>query len=237
MLDFSRFRVLTFDCYGTLIDWESGILSALCPILAGRGKAIPQAAVLELYGELEALAEQPPFRSYAEVLRSVVRLFGQRLGFTPEEDEIGSLAASLRHWEPFPDTAGALRRLQTRYLLAILSNVDDALFAFTAPKLGVAFNHVITAQQAQAYKPSPAIFRLAQERIGIAPEHWLHIGQSIYHDVLPAQSLGLATVWVNRPSLRAGGAVKAASATPDLEVSDLRTLANLASGTKAGISG
>ena len=99
----------------------------------------------------------------------------------------------------------------------------------TAPTLGVAFDHVITAQQASAYKPSLAIFQLAQQRIRLAPERWLHVGQSVYHDVVPAMSLGLSTVWVNRPSPRAGiGAVKAASGKPDLEVSSMKALAELA---------
>jgi 2-haloacid dehalogenase len=233
MLDFSRFQALSFDCYGTLIDWETGIFSALRPILAAHGKALPDAGLLELYGELEADAEQPPFRSYREVLRSVVSGFGERLGFTPSEAEVRSLPESLHNWQPFPDTVTALRHLKTRYRLAILSNVDDDLFATTVPKLGVGFDHVITAQQARAYKPSLKVFRLAQEQIGIAPDRWLHLGQSIYHDVIPAQSLGLSTVWVNRPSSRAGiGAVKAAQGRPDLEVASLGALASLVSGNK-----
>ena len=231
MLDFTSFRVVTFDCYGTLIDWESGILSALCPILAARKKAITDCALLELYGELEAQAEQGPFRNYRQVLQSVVRGFGKHLAFTPTEEEIRSLPASLANWQPFSDTVAALHQLKQRYKLAILSNVDDDLFASTAPKLGVDFDHLITAQQARAYKPSIAVFKLAKERIGVAPGKWLHVGQSIYHDVVPAQSLGLATVWVNRPSRRAGiGAVKAAAALPDLEISSLHALADLSSG-------
>jgi 2-haloacid dehalogenase len=227
MLDFSRFQVLTFDCYGTLIDWESGIFSALRPILAAHKKALSDSALLELYGELEAQAESGEFRLYREVLQNVVRGFGQRLGFTPTEAEIRSLPESVANWQPFPDTVAALRRLQNRHRLSIISNIDDDLFATTAPKLEVKFASVITAQQAGAYKPSLKNFRLAQEKIGVSPEHWLHVGQSIYHDVIPAKSLGLATVWVNRPSPRAGiGAVKAATGQPDLEVPDLQTLAN-----------
>src|SRR5262249_10522614 len=152
-----------------------------------------------------------PFRPYREILQSVVRGFGQRLEFTPSAAEVRSLPESLRDWPPFPDTVRALRQLSSRCQLAIISNIDDDLFSHSAAKLGVPFDHVITAQQAAAYKPSLAIFRLAQERIGVTPEQWLHVGQSIYHDVLPAQSLGLATAWVNRPSPRAGvGAVKEA---------------------------
>ena len=229
MLDFSRFQVLTFDCYGTLIDWETGIFSALRPILSAHGKTLSDSLLLESYSELEVQAEQGDFRSYREVLQTVVRGFGQRLGFTPTEAETRSLPESLSRWQPFLDTVAALRRLKSRYKLAILSNVDDDLFAFTAPKLGVGFDHVVTAGQAKAYKPSLKLFRLAQERMKATPEFWLHVGQSVYHDVLPAQSLGLATVWVNRPSPRAGaGAAKAAEGKPDLEVPDLKTLADLA---------
>jgi 2-haloacid dehalogenase len=229
MLDLTRFKVLTFDCYGTLIDWETGIFSALRPILDAHRKKITDSALLELYGELEAAAEQPPFRSYREVLQSVARGFGERLGFTPTEKEVSSLPESLANWQPFPDTVNALRKLKNLYQLAVISNVDDDLFAATALKLGVAFDHVITAQQAGCYKPGMKIFEMAEKRIGVSREQWLHVGQSIYHDVIPAKSLDIATVWVNRPSPRAGvGAVIAAQGQPDLEVPDLRTLANLA---------
>jgi len=231
MLNFSRFEVLTFDCYGTLIDWESGIFSALRPILAAHGKTLSDSTLLELYGEFEAKAEQGEYQAYREVLRNVVRSFGERLSFIPTWTEVSSLAESVAAWPPFPDTVDALRRLSSRYRLAIISNIDDDLFASTLPKLGVRFDHVLTAQQARAYKPSLNLFKLAEKRLDVPREKWLHIGQSIYHDVLPAQSLGLATVWVNRPSPRAGvGAVKAAEGKPDLEVPNLKTLADIAVG-------
>jgi 2-haloacid dehalogenase len=229
MLDFTRFRVLSFDCYGTLIDWESGIFAALRPILAAHEKTVSDSALLKRYAELEATAEKREFRPYREILESVVHGFGKQLEFTPTVAELSSLPNSLASWQPFPDTVSALRRLKSRYPLAIISNVDDALFANTAPKLEVKFDHVITAQQARAYKPSLKIFKLAHERIGIPPQAWLHVAQSVYHDVVPAKSLGITTVWVNRPSPRPGaGAAKAATAQPDLEVPDLRTLAELA---------
>jgi 2-haloacid dehalogenase len=228
MLDFTRFKVLTFDCYGTMIDWETGIFSALRPILARHERKITDCEVLDLYSELEASAEQGEFRRYRDVLQSVVRGFGERLGFSPTDAEVRSLPESLANWQPFPDTVEALRKLKTRYQLAVISNVDDDLFATTVPKLGVAFDQVITAQQAGCYKPCAGIFELAEDRLGVSREHWLHVGQSIYHDVIPAQSLGIATVWVNRPSRRPGaGAAKAISGKPDLEVPDLSTLANL----------
>jgi 2-haloacid dehalogenase len=229
MLDFTQFQVLTFDCYGTLIDWETGIFSALRPILSAHHKSIPDALLLELYGELEAAAETNPYRSYREVLETVVRGFGQRLGFTPTPAEVRTLADSVPVWCPWPDTIAALARLRRRYQLAIISNIDDDLFATTRPQLQADFHWVITAQQARCYKPSLPIFRLALDTIGVAPNRVLHVGQSIYHDVLPAQSLGLATVWINRPSPRAGiGAVKPAQGRPDLEFPNLQSLANQA---------
>ena len=212
-----------------MIDWETGIFTALRPILAAHGKRITDSALLELYSELEFAAEQGEFLRYREVLQSVVRGLGERLGFLPTDAEVRSLPESLAHWQPFPDTVAALRKLKSRYQLAVMSNVDDDLFAGTAPKLGVAFDQVITAQQAGCYKPCERMFRLAEGRIGVSREHWLHVGQSIYHDVIPAQSLGIATVWVNRRSPRPGaGAAKAAIGKPDLEVPDLQTLAKLA---------
>jgi len=226
MLDFSRYEILTFDCYGTLIDWEAGILAALHRILSAHGKQVDDATLLQLYGDFELRSEQSTFRSYREVLESVVRQFGDELRFTPSAEEMRSLPDSLSTWKPWPDTVAALRQLKTRYRLAILSNVDDDLFAATRPQLGVDFDEVVTAQQAQAYKPSLKLFELALNRVYAPAHRVLHIGQSIYHDVIPAQALGLATVWVNRPSARPGvGAVKSAEATPDLTVTSLAELA------------
>jgi len=229
MLDFNRFEMLTFDCYGTLINWEEGILLCLRRIISAHGKEADDATLLELYGDFEASAEHGEYRVYREVLQSVVQQLGNKLGFTPTEAEIRSLPDSLKNWKPWPDTVSALRELKRRFRLAIISNVDDDLLADTRPQLEVEFDHVITAQQAGAYKPSLKIFELALGRIGVPAHRVLHVGQSLYHDVVPAQSLGLATVWVNRPSARAGvGAVKAAQANPDLQVSNLAELAELA---------
>jgi 2-haloacid dehalogenase len=230
MLDLSRFEMLTFDCYGTLINWEDGILRCLHGILAAHEKDVDDATILQLYGDFEAQAEQGEYRRYRDVLQSVVRRLGKHLGFAPTEAESRSLPGSLAGWKPWPDTVSALVELQTCFKLAIISNVDDDLFAATRPQLGVEFAQVITAQQAGAYKPSLKIFELALSRIGIPAHRVLHVGQSVYHDVIPAQSLGLSTVWVNRPSRRSGvGAVKAAEGHPDLQISSLAELAALSS--------
>ena len=226
MLDFSSFEILTFDCYGTLIDWETGILSALHRILSSHRKEIDDGTILKLYGDFEQRSEQGAFRPYREVLESVVRQFGEKFSFTPSREEARSLPDCLPAWKPWPDTVSALRQLKTRFRLAIFSNVDDDLFAATRPHLGVDFDEVVTAQQAQVYKPSLKLFELGLRRIKTPAHRVLHVAQSVYHDVVPAQSLGLATVWVNRPSARPGvGAVKAAEAKPDLTVSSLSELA------------
>ena len=221
-------EILSFDCYGTLIDWETGILSALAPVLARHGRSVPDEELLETFATLEVGAEQPPYRAYEVVLREVVEGLGRRFGFAPDEAERGVLAASLGDWPAFPDTRDALRALKTRYRLAIISNIDDDLFARTAPTLGVEFDWVVTARQVGSYKPSLESFRQSLARFGAPSDKVLHVAQSLYHDIAPAKSLGLSTVWVNRRRGRPGhGATAPATVRPDVEVPDLRSLAVL----------
>ncbi len=230
-MDFSRFTTISFDCYGTLIDWESGILPALRAVLTNHGQNLPDSAILELFGEFEAQAESGPYQSYRDVLQSVVRSFAERFHFSVNDAEVRSLAESVPVWLPFADTVSALCALQKRYKLVVISNIDDDLFAATRKHLDVELTAVITAQQARSYKPSLNNFQLALRTLEISPDGLLHAGQSIYHDVVPARSLGISTVWVNRKSARPGiGAVRASAALaseqrPDLEVPDLASLA------------
>ena len=229
MLDFSGFRCITFDCYGTLIDWESGILGALRPILNAHGVEISDEKLLELYGQVEAAEQRRSYRRYRDVLKAVVLGLGERLSFRASLEEAESLPNSLPQWQPFADTVEALRRLKSKYKLAIISNIDDDLFAHSARLLQIDFDAVTTAQQAQAYKPSPKIFELAFRKIGLPREQILHAGQSLYHDVAPARALGLHSVWVNRPSRRPGaGATIPAPVKPDLEVASVEELADAA---------
>lgn len=223
-LDFSRFKAITFDCYGTLIDWESGLLAAIRPILRVHGVNLPDAEILKLYGELEPKL-QNPYRRYRDVLANVVRGFGNRLEFSVSDAEAESLPESLKNWLPFPDTNPALKSLKSKYKLAIISNTDDALFAATSKHFSVEFDEIVTAEQAKAYKPSLVPFQLALRRLGLRHEQVLHAGQSVHHDVLPAKSLGLATVLVVR---RGFGATRRAEGKPDLTVPDLQTLVELA---------
>ncbi len=228
MLDFRRFQALSFDCYGTLINWEAGILGVLRPLLAAHGQQPSDAEILELYAELEPAAQSGEYLRYREVLRTVVQDFGRRLRFTVSPAEADSLPDSLQSWKPFPDTIEALGRLKQRYKLAVISNIDDDLFAHTAKHLEVEFDHVITAQHCRSYKPSLNNFRQAMARMDLPPDRILHVAESLFHDVAPARSLGLATVWVNRRKARAGAAAtRFSDVRPDLEVPDLKALADL----------
>jgi 2-haloacid dehalogenase len=228
MLDFTQYRVLTFDCYGTLIDWERGILNALRPVLDRHGVTLTDDEALEHFGELEAEAERGPYLPYREVLTVVLAGFAERFGFTLADDERLALASSVGDWPPFPDTVAGLQALARHYQLVILSNIDDELFALSARHLKTDFADVITAQQVGSYKPNPRNFEVALERVGVPKEQVLHVAQSLFHDIEPANAIGLTTVWVNRRHNRPGfGATPPASAQPDLEVPDLQTLARL----------
>ena len=231
MIDFATKRVLTFDCYGTLIDWETGILSTLQPILTAHGVTAEGERLLALHAELESAAEQGPYIPYRQLLATVLRGFGERLGFIPSTIEQSRFADSVGDWPPFPDTRVALRALQRRFRLAIISNTDDDLFARTNQQLEVTFDWIVTAQQVKSYKPSLNNFRQALERIRVPKEQVLHVAQSLFHDHVPAKQLGLETVWVNRRRGKAGpGATPPAHAQPDLEVQDLATLVTLSEG-------
>ena len=230
-LDFANFDVLTFDCYGTLIDWETGILAALHRALAGDAVELPaDDALLESFGRHESATEAGPYLGYREVLGRVLRGISAEVGVEPNDEAVATFGGSVVDWLPFPDSAAALASLHERFKLGVITNCDDDLFAASARRLDLEFDWVITAQQARRYKPNPRGFELAFERIGLPPRRILHVAQSLFHDHVPAKRLGLATVWVDRRHDRLGsGATPPAAATPDLVVPDMATLANLAS--------
>jgi len=227
MLNFDQYQVLTFDCYGTLIDWEGGMLAALRKTLGDHGIKLEDEKILELFAEFES-TEEKEYKSYREVLKGVVRRFGDRLHFQPSAAEQEALPDSIQLWQPFPDTVAALKQLKQRFQLVIISNVDDDLFAGTAEHLQVEFDQVITAQQVKSYKPSLNNFHVAFECIGIPKAQILHVAASLHHDIVPANTLELANVWVNRRvGMTGSGAAMAAIAQPNLEVPNLRVLADL----------
>ncbi len=223
-----RFTHLTFDCYGTLVDWERGILQAAGRAIGSRAGPSDAAAILELYARHEAAEEARPYRTYRQILKAVLAGIARDLGADPPPPRaLEEFAASVGRWPPYPDTVEALRRLKARHRLVILSNVDDDLFRETARMLEVPFDEVITAQQVGAYKPSAAMFRAALERLGVPRGRILHVAQSLYHDHAPAKALGLRTAWIHRPSLRGdAGLAPPADAAPDMKFPDLRSLAD-----------
>ena len=189
------YDVLTFDCYGTLIDWGSGIVGHLQPVLLERDAHVIDEFLLEFFAETEPVVQADGV-SYANVLREVLRRLGERLAFSPTDDALDAFAASVGDWEPFPDTVEALARLDEQLDLAIVSNVDNALFERSAAKLGVDFKHVVTAEDVGAYKPDRRMFDAALAAVDGA--RVLHVAQSVYHDIVPATALGLDTVWIRR---------------------------------------
>ena len=225
-IDFSSFEAITFDCYGTLIDWEAGLSAAFRPILEAHDVSTDAETVLATYARHEAAAESGPHRSYREVLGAGLRGVGRELGFDPAPGEVEPFAGSVGDWPAFPDSGAALQRLQRRFRLGVITNCDDDLFAASNRRLGVDFDWVITAQQVGAYKPSESNFLVAFERIGLPRDRILHVAQSLFHDHVPAKRLGLTTVWIDRRGERAGfGATPPAEATPDARYPDMASFA------------
>lgn len=215
MGDASPFDVITFDCYGTLIDWESGIAEAFLEAARANGVVLDRGAVLAAYAEVEPAVEASGYRRYREVLTETAVEVARRLGWALGLEGGRFLPESLPRWRPFPDTGPALEALRsTGYALGILSNVDDDLLAGTRRHFPVGFELLVTAEQVGSYKPAPGHFVEARRRV--AGRRWLHAAQSVFHDIEPATTLGIPVVWVNRQGERPGDAAR-----PDGEVDDL----------------
>ena len=183
-----HFDVLTFDCYGTLIDWEAGLLAGLRAILEPRGVAADDEDLLARYAGHESAIESGPYLRYREVLARGRRRGRRRAGRDGVAGRARAFGGSVVDWPPFPDSAAALARLKQRFALAVITNCDDDLFAASNRRLGVDFDFVITAQQCRGYKPDPRNFEIAFERIGRPKDRILHVAQSLFHDHVPAKA-------------------------------------------------
>jgi len=205
------FKVLSFDCYGTLIDWETGIWDALQPLLAKNGcSVVGRRQALEAFGTQENRQEsETPELLYPDILSRVHRGLAVHFDLETTAELDAAFANSLPHWPAFPDTAEALRYLKKRYRLVILSNVHRAGFEASNRKLGVEFDAIYTAEDIGSYKPSSANFEYLLEHLerdfGLVPKDVLHTAQSLFHDHVPARAFGLSNAWVDRQRLSEQG--------------------------------
>jgi 2-haloacid dehalogenase len=215
-------RWLTFDCFGTLIDWRHGIGTTGELLFPGRGEAF-----LDAYIALEAEVEsEGSFKRYRAVLTETTRRAAKQLDLDLKPDDATALVSTIPHWPPFADVGPALAQLRREgWKLALLTNCDRDIIALTQRRLPASFDAVVTAEDVSAYKPDPAHFRLFQSTFGSSADAWIHVAQSYFHDIRPTHELGITRVWVNRqgekddPSLAdavVGGLVELPSAVASL---------------------
>ena len=187
-------RWLTFDCFGTLIDWRHGIRTTGELLFPGRG-----ADFLDAYITLEAEVEEGPFKRYRAVLTETARRAAKQIGADLKPDDATALVSTIPHWPPFADVGAALTTLRRDgWKLALLTNCDRDLIAQTQRRLPVSFDAVVTAEDVSAYKPDPAHFKLFQSTFGSSADAWIHVAQSYFHDIRPTHDLGITRIWVNR---------------------------------------
>lgn len=223
---FEGITTLTFDCYGTLIDWETGLRRALSELFGAAGAA-RQAELFDAYLEEEMKVQQEPYRTYREVLALAAERVAARFGIALTAGRSGAVAERVPAWQPFADTNEALTRLKAHYWLGVLSNIDRDLFAATQQHFPIAFDFVITAEDVRSYKPGHAHFDTLLARHA-KREEVLHVAQSVYHDGVPARELGIRFAWINRRGER-----NTTSATPVAEFANLAALTDALCATRA----
>jgi 2-haloacid dehalogenase len=219
-------KAITFDCYGTLIDWEAEIQQFFAQLLAAKGvEEIDINALQTQWEEIQFHYIQQQYRPYRQVLGDTMKMAFDQFHLPYDETDVEAFAASMGQWKPFPDTRDAIIDLQKFLRVALITNTDDAIIAETERTIGVKFDDIITAEQAGAYKPSHKGFLLARERLGLPVQDIWHVGFGFKYDVVPASELGYTTVWVNRQGLARPLDVK-----ETFLVGDMRTLAYLVRG-------
>ncbi len=220
MSEFDRFEAMSFDCYGTLIDWETGIANAMRPWAARHGIDLDDQALIAAHGRHESgVQDETPGVLYPIILGETLRRVGADLGAPVTEADAAAYGSSVKDWPAFSDTAAALARLSKHFKLIILSNIDNASFAASNPRLGVTFDAIVTAEDVGSYKPRRGHFdRLFEEldRLGVGRDRLVHVAESLFHDHEPAAALGLPSVWIHRRHDKGG---TGATATPSGDVS------------------
>jgi len=223
-MDYQKIRLLSFDCYGTLIDWKESVLSILESFFRDTPLSYSREELFRSFLEADRKMITDNYLPYREILAQVIELMAEDLRFSIDPASRYLLSDSFSEWTPFPDTVQSLKKLKEYFQLAIISNVDDELFAVSNKLLGVEFDFIVTAQQLGSYKPDHRNFQRALEVFGVEKKEHLHVAQSIYHDIMPANQLGLNKVWVNRY-----GEPERTDPMefPDLEVPDLQSLVRI----------
>jgi 2-haloalkanoic acid dehalogenase type II len=239
-MDLTCFKALSFDVYGTLIDWESGIWNALQPLLSTGSREIGREEALKAYGEIEMGQEaETPSLHYVTLLSVVHARLARHWGLTVHSDLHERFGASVPDWPAFPDSAEALAYLKQHYHLVVLSNVDRKSFEASNRKLGVSFDAVYTAEDIGSYKPDPKnfhfLFSRLQQDLGVLKSELLHVAQSLYHDHAPAVQMDLTSVWIDRRFGKAGqGATKILDNPPKV-AGHFRSLSEFAAAHRAAI--
>lgn len=219
------YRIISFDCYGTLIDWETGLTGVLGELARKHNTTVSDIQLLNDYSQFEPEAESGAFKNYRRVLQIVMRAFGQKYNWTLSQHESGILGDTLPFWPLFADTQQCIELLKDDFKIGIISNVDDDLIQQTLENGGLKVDFVTTAEESRAYKPSAEPFRRALQKYKCEPGEVLHCGCSPYHDIGTAHSLGMATAWINRRMGKEGsGATPAGKAEPDYTFSSLLEL-------------
>jgi len=222
-------KAITFDCYGTLIDWERAIQQFFAESMdsKGYGNVDPRTLQTE-WEEIQFRYIQEQYRPYRQVLRDTLRMVFNDYSIPSNDEEAEEFADSMGYWKPFPDTRDAILELQKLVKVVLITNTDDSIIAQTEQTIGVKFDDIITAEQAGAYKPNHEGFLLARKRLGLKVSEIWHAGFGFKYDIVPAKKLGYTTVWVNRQRLARPGRVK-----ETFLVGDMRTLAYLIKGIAA----
>ena len=223
-MDYSAIRLLSFDCYGTLIDWKKSVLDILGPFFNDFQVTFSREELFAAFLEADRKMTGEDYMPYREILAEIVLRMADDLRISIDPASRYILSDHFEKWLPFSDTVESLKTLKKRYRLAIISNVDDELFAITNKILGIKFDFIVTAEQLGSYKPSPENFRAAGIRFGLEQVEILHVAQSIHHDIIPGNKLGWKNVWVNR---YAEPERTDPREFPDLEVPDLASLVRI----------
>jgi 2-haloacid dehalogenase len=236
MTDFDRFTAMSFDCYGTLIDWETGIANAMRPWAARNGLTLDDQALIAAHGRHEThVQDDMPSALYPVILGETLRRIGIELDAAVTDADATAYGLSVKDWPAFPDTSAALARLSTRFKLIIVSNIDRASFAASSPRLGVTFDAVVTAEDVGSYKPQLGHFdRLFEEieRLGVTRDQLVHVAESLFHDHQPAAALALPSVWIHRRHDKGG---TGATAVPSEDVSPTWTFTSMAEFAEAAV--